>query len=191
MKFLQRSFLLLFTLMMMACGNNNDAPVVKSTGNADLDKINEALRNSPNDTALLFQRAKIYYEAAAYDEAIADMKTLLGKDSINTAYLHQLADVYLDYNQSRLALTTMEYAAAAYPERIPTLLKLCEFQYLLQFYEQALTTAGKVRGLDPQNSEAYFMAGRIFFEQGEDDRAIENFQKAVDIDPILTMPGSN
>ncbi|MEY4134483.1 MAG: hypothetical protein RL386_833, partial [Bacteroidota bacterium] len=120
-----------------------------------------------------------------YDEAIQDLEKALGIDSTDPGALHLLADVYLDYFRSREALKTMEKAAALHPTRIPTLLKLSEFQLILKNYEPSLETIDRILQVDPQNAEAFFMMGQNFKESGDTARAINAFQQSVEYDPDL------
>jgi len=106
-------------------------------------------------------------------------------DSTQAPYYHLLADVFLDYYQSRNALNTMKVAAAKFPERIPTLLKLAEYHMILKQYSQSLFTVDKVLRIDDQNAEAYFMMGMNFREQLDSAKAINSFQTAVEMDPDL------
>jgi len=185
-------YLLTLGLFVLATACNFDsnkadtrtAPIAQ-TGNPTIDALSAQIAKTPGDATLYAARGNAYYEAEGFDEAIADLTKALSIDSMNIDYRHVLADVYLDYYQSRLALKTMEKAAELYPERIPTLLKLSEFQYILKQYTPSLTTVDQVLKLDPQLGEAYFMMGRNFREMEDDDRAIASFQKAVDNDPDL------
>jgi tetratricopeptide (TPR) repeat protein len=181
-------FLNLF-VVLMSCGSDSSVAEASSTtqgsGNPAIDALTAQIAKTPADPTLYAARAKIYYEAEGYDEAIADMAKALSMDSLNVDYHHALADVYLDYSQSRLALKTMERAAALYPERIPTLLKLSEFQYILKQHTQSMKTVDQILKIDPQLGDAYFMMGRNFREMEDEDRAIASFQKAVDLDPDL------
>ncbi|MEZ4992066.1 MAG: tetratricopeptide repeat protein [Saprospiraceae bacterium] len=153
------------------------------TGDQALDDLNEMIVQHPEDPTLYAHRAEIYYDKEGYDEAIQDLQTALSMDSTNVDYHHLLADVYMDYFRSRLALRTMERAAALYPERIPTLLKLSEFQYILKQYDASLATVDKVLKLDSRNADAYFMLGMNFKDLGDTTRAINSFQTSVEIEP--------
>ncbi len=171
-------------LLCTACkrdtpGSDQPKQVVPSTGNPTIDQLTQKILNSPKDPTLYAARAGAYYEVEGYDEAIADLAVALRYDSTNIEYHHVLADVYLDYYKSSLALTTMERAAALAPERIPTLLKLSEFQYILKQHTPSLKTIDKILRINPQESEAYYMMGRNFNEMNDVPRAIASFQKAV------------
>ena len=148
-------------------------------------QLTKEIEKNPKDAGLYFNRAQRYYTFEGYDEAIQDLQAALRIDASNPAYLHLLADVYLDYFRSREALKTMEEAAKLHPSRIPTLLKLCEFQFILKQYEPSLKTIDQILRQDPQNAEAYFMMGQNFKETGDTARAINAFQQSTENDPEL------
>ncbi|MEM1119927.1 MAG: tetratricopeptide repeat protein [Bacteroidota bacterium] len=180
-----------FGLFLMACKNE---PSINSkvenanlltTGNPAIDGLTAAIAKAPNDPILYAQRADQFYQNEGYDEAISDLKKALSIDSTNVDYLHLLADVYLDYYKSYEAMTTMLQAATLYPKRIPTLLKLSEFQLILKQYDKSINTINEILKLEQLNSEAYFMLGMNFKEQGNNNRAIGAFQTAVENNPDL------
>jgi len=177
-------------LLINACGNDSAtqdpqqqaAPV---TGNPAIDNLTQKIIDTPNDPTLYAARAGIFYEMEGYDEAIADLAVAIKMDSTNIEYHHVLADVYLDYYKSDLALKTMERAIALQPERIPTLLKMSEFQFILEQHTPSLKTVDQILRINPQESEAYYMMGRNFREMGDAERAIASFHTAVGYDSDL------
>jgi tetratricopeptide (TPR) repeat protein len=178
----------LLGLSLLACKPNKEnpaSPKVVATGDPVLDQLSQAIADNPTALSLHYERAARYYELQNYDEAITDLQQALRFDSANVECLHLLADVYLDYFRSREAIRTMEKTISFYPERIPSLLKLCEFQLILKQHEASLKTIDRVLQLDPQNAEGYFMMGMNFKESGDTARAINAFQTAVENDPEL------
>ena len=179
--------LLLLSLTALAC--ETEAPPVETdpaTTEPALNQLTAAIAQDPENSELYAQRGRLQYEREAYDEAIADFQRALQLDSVNADYHHLLADVYLDYFQSRRALNVMERAATLYPERIPTLLKLSEVQLILKQYEESMRTIDRILKIDPREPEAFFMFGMNFKEMGDTSRAINAFQEVVEIDPDIT-----
>ncbi len=158
---------------------------LSTTGNPAIDGLSVAIADNPSDPSLYAKRADMFYQNEGYDEAISDLQKALSFDSTNVDYLHLLADVYLDYYQSYPAINTMMKAATLYPTRIPTLLKLSEFQLILKQYDKSINTINEVLKLEQLNAEAYFMLGLNFKEQGNIDRAMGSFQTAVENNPDL------
>ena len=185
--------ILIYLLIIISCWScQNDPPTSKAlptalptTGNPAIDGFTKEIAAHPNDPRLYAQRGALFYENENYDEAIKDLKTALRYDSTNVTYLHLLSDAYLDYYQSYNALSTLQKAATLYPKRIPTLLKLCEFELILEQHEASIKTINKVLALQPLNPDAFFMLGMNFKEMGNIDRAIGSFQTAVENDPDL------
>jgi len=181
--------LLLFgvLLIMSSCKENTPKQEDQSYHKDPL--INELtllLKQNPNDATLWANRAHAFYERQGYDEAIQDMAAAMRLDSVNADYHHFLADIYMDYYKSRLALSTMQRAAVLHPTRIPTLLKLSEIQAILTFHNESLETLDKVMRVDPQNADALLMFGINYTALGDTARAIGAYQRAVQIDPELT-----
>ncbi len=186
---------LMLVLHLTACGDGtpNDPsadPAAASTTSTEdpktlLGQLDQAIEQEPLNGDLYYQRAKLYYDRESFDEAIADMAQAIQIDSVNADFHHLLADIFLDYYKSRQALMTMERAARLHPERIPTLLKLSEFQHILRQHDASFKTLDQILKLDPQNAEAYFMMGLNLREIDKENRAIDAFQTAVEIDPDL------
>lgn len=179
---------LLFFIGISACGDKKtvDRQVeVSATGFTDIDEVTTKIALAPDDPSLYTKRATLYYDKDGYDEAILDMQRAIRLDSMNADYYHFLADIYLDYFKSHLALKTMERAAELFPSRIPTLLKLSEFQLIMKMHPESLKTIDQILRLDPQNAEGFFMSGMNFKETGDTIGALSSFQSAVELDPDL------
>lgn len=157
----------------------------EQTGDPIVDALSSQIAQEPDVADHYFQRAQALYQREAYDEAITDMEQAMALDSTNIDYYHFLADVYLDYFRSRKALETLYKAINLYPERIPTLLKLSEFQMIVEQYEQGLATTRRILKIDPLNAEAYFMQGLIQENKGDTAMALDAYLKAGENDPQL------
>jgi len=156
------------------------------TGDPEIDKLTQAIQQSPNDTELYLRRSELYYEKEAFDQAIEDLARVMKLDSTNLKAHHLLADVYLDDYQSARALATLQRAVVLYPDSINTKLKLSEFQLILKQYDQALETLADIMKIHPGNPEALFMLGMVYRDQGKTDLAIAAFQSAVERNPDMS-----
>lgn len=168
---------------------NNPEPISQAAqelqADPDLTQLSALLAEDPDNDTLLYLRASTYYKLDAFDEAMADLEKAMKQDSMQPAYYHLLADVLIDYarpNDSRRAIEVLKLAAQRFPDRIPTLLKLSEFQLIVRKHGDALATLDKVLQRDPQNAEAFYMAGRVALDKGDTTNAISSLQKSVKID---------
>ena len=172
-------------IMTWGCtGDDSQSKADKPVAGVDpaLATLTQKLEQDPDNDSLLYQRAEVYYNLDGFDEAMQDLAKAIQLDSMQPQYYHLLADVLLDYsrpNDSKRAIDVLLTAQYLFPERIPTLLKLSEFQLIVQQHTEALGTLDKILQLEPQNAEAYFMAGRVALDQGDTTRAIASLQKSV------------
>jgi tetratricopeptide (TPR) repeat protein len=147
--------------------------------------LTKAISENPENPEMYFERAKILNDRELYDPAIDDLQKAISLDSSKAEYYHLLSDTYLDYYKSGEALDVMEKVAEKFPNRIPSLLKLAELQLILKQYDASFFTVQKIMNQDKQNAEGFFMMGMIYRAQGDNDRAINSFQSAVELDPEI------
>ncbi len=176
----------LFLLIFFSC-KNEQKPAAANGPQIDpqLAALNALLEKNPDNDSLLFQRAAVYYQLDGYDEALRDAAQAIQLDSMQPYYYHLLADILLDYarpNDSRRAIDVLKSATDKFPNHLHTLLKLSEFQLIVKKHGDALATLDKILQRDPQNAEAFYMAGRVALDKGDTTAAIASFQKSVKID---------
>lgn len=151
-----------------------------------LDALNQKIEKNPDNDSLYYLRAKILSEQESFDSAITDLKKAISIDSTKKpVYYHFLSDLYLMNVDSKAALRVMEKALILFPNDIGTLLKSARLKLILKQHMAALATLDKIFMRDPQNSPAYYLAGHVFYEMGDTGRAVNSYQKAVDMDPDL------
>lgn len=163
----------------------NPIPQAQSSGHPVIDGLTQKIAKSPDDASLYANRAGVWVEMEGFDEAIEDLKKAITLDSLKPEYHHELANLYMDYYKSRLALETMENAGIIFPKRIPTLLKLSEFQLILKQYDRALYSLERIRVIEPNNPEMFFMFGSVFQDMGRTKQAKTAYQNAIEQDPDL------
>lgn len=176
----------LFLFVFFSC-KNDSKPAVANEPQIDpeLAALDALLEKNPDNDSLFYRRAAVYYKLDGYDEALKDLTRAIELDSMQPAYYHLLADVLLDYarpNDSKRAIDVLQTAAAKFPDNFHTLLKLSEFQLIVKQHGEALITLDKILRRDPQNAEAFYMAGRVALDKGDTTAAIASFQKSVKID---------
>ncbi|MCS6929421.1 MAG: tetratricopeptide repeat protein [Saprospiraceae bacterium] len=152
------------------------------TTDPEIVRLSQLIEKEPQNDSLYYRRAKVYYHLDGFDEALADLQTAMRIDSMKPEYYHLLADVLIDYarpNDSKRAIDVLTLAAKRFPERIPTLLKLSEFQLIVRQYSDAMATLDRIFRIDPRHPEAFFMAGRVALDMGDTVKALASFKKAV------------
>lgn len=169
---------------LFSCQNGEKVEVIK-TGNPEIDALSAKIAKDPKNDTLYARRAYLFHQNGIFHEAIKDMAKAMKIDSLNPDYHHFLSDIYLDNNDSRMSIRTMERAVELYPERIASLLKLSEIQMIVKQNKESIKTISRILQLDKQNADAFFMMGMNLKEMGERDRAIAAFKNAVAYDGEL------
>lgn len=166
-------------------GDKTTDSLPNTTGDEFIDELNRQIAADDDNPDLLYQRSKAFLEREAFDRAIIDMEEAMKIDSLKPEYYHHLSNVFMDYYKSRRALQTMLVAKKLFPERIETLLKLSETQYILKMYDASISTINHIFFLKKENPEAFFMLGLNLQAQGDLPRATLALKQAVDRDPEL------
>ena len=164
-------FLVLIIMLTTSCGNSNQNKTSVESDDAPIADLTEMIRSNPDDSQLYYERAIQYYKKEAFDEALDDIEKAQKIDSINPDFFHLKADIYLDYFRSFDALKIMEEVVRLHPQRIPSLLKLAEFQYILKQYNESVLTLNDILAIDQLEPEAYFMLGMNFRALGDTEKA--------------------
>lgn len=179
---------LLCTVAILGCKENPSTSSQTEVTYTDpvIEGISMKIEQDTTNTTLRYERAKLLYDRELYSESIQDLEYAISKDSLQPDYYHLLADNYLDYYRSRDAIKILNKCLLQFPGRVPTLLKLSEFYFILKQTDQSLSTLNYIIKDHPQNAEAFYMLGMNFKEMKDDTRAINSFQRAVELDASLS-----
>lgn len=146
----------------------------------------ELIRQNPEVDSLYAGRADFLIEQESYDSAIVDYLKAISLDSLShPEYYINLSKAYLMVAQSHRAGEILDKALAVFPNHKPTLLNVTELKLVLKQYLPALGILNKMFQLDPENADAYYLAGHVYYEMGDTGRAVNAYQKAVDLNPEM------
>ncbi|NNE26408.1 MAG: tetratricopeptide repeat protein [Saprospiraceae bacterium] len=175
-----------FCLMWLVACNEGQKQSNQNDGlEPALSQLNQGIAIDSTDHTLYFARGEWYYKQQEYELAINDLERAIDLDPNIPEYYHLLSDTYMDNYRSKEAMEVMVKAGDQFGERIPTLLKLSETQYILKQYEPSLFTVAKILTIDNEHPEAYFMMGLNFRALDEVEKAINAFQTATELNPEL------
>ena len=179
--------LLYFSISLIAC--KYDQKNIQSTNLSNdydtLEVLNHRIFEHANSDSLYIDRAKYYFQNETFDSAIIDIRRAISLNPKQANYYFYLSDAYLMSYDSKKALAILDTAIAEFPDYIPVFLKKAKLQLILKSHMNAIATLDRVFILDPQNADGYYLAGHILSEMGDTGRAINSYQKAVDLNPDL------
>ena len=179
--------LLSLFLFLNSCNNTVQEPVILNeygakTGIPAIDAITIDIKNNPDNMELYVERCQAYSSEGFHKEAVRDAEIILSLDSTNWRSYRLLAGCYLDNNESRRALKTLDKGTERFPENAYLLLVQAEMNHILQQFDQAILATEKILKFDRYNVEAHFMQGIILKDMKDTARAINAFQYAVEQD---------
>ena len=150
----------------------------------DLEYWNQIILQNPDEDSLYAGRALYLVERHSYDSAIVDYLKAISIDSTqHPEYYLQLSHAYLMAAQSHRAGEVLDQAMRLFPTHKPTLLKVAELKLVLQQYLPALGILNTLFQQDPENADAFYLMGHVYYEMGDTGRAVNAYQRAVDINP--------
>ena len=151
---------------------------------AVLDSLNDIIRYDPYDMDALEARAKVYLRQQNLKYAAADISAVLQLDSSRIKALELWGDLGFAKNQTRQSRDAWQRCMAEAPEYVPCRLKMAQLYHMVTEFEKSAELVDEVIALDPKNAEAHFLKGYLMRDAlGDTIRAIEWFQKAIDLDP--------
>ncbi|MGB1216716.1 MAG: tetratricopeptide repeat protein, partial [Saprospiraceae bacterium] len=176
-------FIIIINLVSCVPDKQEPTPIFPVGTNPAIIRLSEEIGKNPTDIKLYIQRAMLLYSEEDYDAAIKDAKVILASDSSNLDYRHLLADIYFDGDRDAEAIQMLEGTLEIFPASERTLLKLSEYQYILDLYDPALKTISTLMETKPNHVDGYYMQGRILGAKGDLVKAEQSFKAALKEDP--------
>jgi tetratricopeptide (TPR) repeat protein len=164
-----------FTLGIMLASEKQYKPAQLELEKAD------ALR--PGTFEILYNLGQTYLRAGENSKAefILNRALKLKPDSPDT--LHSLAQVYANESRPLDALELLVRAHKIAPENLDVIFLMARVSMSQNYYEDAIPLLESGLTLAPQRSDLLAALGESYFMAGKVDKAIEKFQKLIELDP--------
>ena len=192
MKIITYSFCLLCICLAMSCSSGSDQNKPEKTtdtisapvsGQEDIAGLEEKVRQEPDNAIYLHDLAKAYISAKRFDEALQHMNKAIQLDSTRADFFLTMADLSFAANRTYNAKQNLERALLLDPSNIEAMLRLAELNLIVRKYGDSVDLLNKVLELDKKNTTAWFMRGMNFKENGDTNKAVSDFQSAIEADP--------
>jgi tetratricopeptide (TPR) repeat protein len=141
----------------------------------------DALR--PGTFEILYNLGQTYLRAGAYSKAefVLNRALKLKPDSPDT--LHLLGQVYSNESRPLDALELLVRGHKIAPENTDIIFLMARVSMSQNYYEDAIPLLESGLALAPQRSDLLAALGESYFMAGKVDKAIETFQKLIELDP--------
>jgi tetratricopeptide (TPR) repeat protein len=140
------------------------------------------LRRGPSKEQYL-ARGTAYAAEKKYAEAIIELRNALKKDPNAGRTRAMLAEAYVNTGDVRSAIRETVVAADLLPHDLEAQLKAGQFLLMAGRYEDAKTRSEKVLALDSKNVTALILKANALAGLKDSDRAIEEINAAITLDP--------
>lgn len=185
------AMLFIFLLMAVSCQHTNDA-VQKATidslaGKDSTDPQIRALTTKinaePKNAELHFLRSNVFLQLGNINAAYRDMSAAISLDSANAKYFFAIADIYLKGGSADGAIDAFRHVIRSDPDNLDALIKLSKVYFYKKDYKASMEQLLRVQELGKDNFETWFIRGLNFKEMGDTARAINSFQRSVQVKP--------
>ncbi len=181
-----KNFFIIYSVLvsfLFSCRDRDTSKLNTKVPIDTLEMYNQLLENNNKLDSIFYKRALWLLKQSQLDSAIADLNKAIHLMPGEPLYTFSLSDAYLLRLDSKSALQVLDSLQLRLPDNLDLKLKKARLQLILKNYKDAMRELEFVYLLDPQNSQAHYLAGHIFYEQGDTGRAVKSYQKAVDLNP--------
>ena len=167
--------------------------IAKDEMNKAMDLVNRALKISPTSSKPYFIKGLAYQKLGNLELAESSFQTAI---EMNVNYYDAYVHLGLIYEEKDLKKADEYYtlALSINPEGMDALRNKGLLALYVENYDEAIANFRKMLAIDPSFSECYFNIGNTYVAMYDDnaskytkdtiiERSIENFQKAVDLQP--------
>jgi tetratricopeptide (TPR) repeat protein len=145
--------------------------------------LDEAIRLSPKDPALLARRGEVYFKLKEYPLALEDLNAALERDPENAAALRYRGLSYWQTQRLAEAARDLEAAVALAPNSVHSWKDLGTVYWRLGEHDKAIRAANRAMEVDPKFGYPYFLRGLAYQSLGDDRKACDDYLQAVTLAP--------
>jgi tetratricopeptide (TPR) repeat protein len=158
------------------------------------EQLTVAKQLAPGDATARLGLAQIYAAEKRWADAQTELESVLRLDPHNALALGLLADSLTANNQSARARSMIQQYLDASPNDANGHVLMGAVDFSLKDYSNAQLEFGRSIQLDPYNVQAYLRLGKTFEATGQRDLAIQQYEKAFNLQPkvaaLATMIGN-
>lgn len=147
-------------------------------------KLDSLIKANPNNSELFFERSKWNFNYGAKHAALADIYSAIHLDSLNIKYYYFGGELFVELGEGDKAVQLMSKAISLLPEDETLYLMAAEYNLYMGYHQSAINFINDLLRINASNAEAYFLKGYIYKDLNEIDKAISNFQTAVEQNPL-------
>jgi len=146
--------------------------------------FSEAIHLNLNYANAFNNRGTVYAKLKDYEKALADFNAALRINPLYSAALYNRSLVYCDRNEYELAITDLKHAIEIDPDKSDSYNQLAWVYLKIGSPSIGLQFANRALEIRP-SANAYDTRGAIYEKTGEVNQAIDDYRRALILDPSL------
>lgn len=150
-----------------------------------LDDMNALSRLAPRDPDVFMTRARIHVKLKDSGAALADYARVESLTPGDDRVLKEKVPVFFAMDQPEKALTALTTYGTRHPDDVEVLVLEARAHILLKVYQKAEQILKRARAKRPLYAPTYLYMGVVLARNQDPDRALENLNRAIELDPTL------
>ena len=179
------------TLFLLGCNDtvksteesNTTKKEVVDTIKIKIDSLSKAIRETPKNDALFYQRGHLYFINGEIAKAVNDLEIAKKLNPDSVLYYLDLSEIELRRGESGIAKNILEGAHERFPENVELMIRLANIHMAVEQYQKARTYLIKASRIEPRNARLYLLSSMIFQQINMIDKAISELYLAIKYDP--------
>ncbi len=177
----------IISIALVSCSGRKPASdknqTIIRTDSLRIDSLTRLIEKKPDKAELLASRSVLYAAKGSINNAVKDLILANRIDSLNPDYYLKLADLYLSMGKSETVNSVLQRGNRLIPGNKDILYFLGKLYFYIKDYKKSLVYLDQAIRVDNFYAKPYFTKGMVFLETDQPDKAVRNFQIAVERDP--------
>ncbi|MCF8332399.1 MAG: tetratricopeptide repeat protein [Bacteroidales bacterium] len=179
--------MLISVISLSACkqgqNKNKNKKALDTTQLSKIEKLNQDIKQYPNNDSLFHQRSKYFLASGNINKALSDINKAIEMGGKQSKYLITLSDIYFTMPQPQKTEQTLQTILIDNPEHVEALFKLAQFYFYQEEYNKAFGFLNRALENAPNDHRIYFLSGMINKDRDEPEKAERDFHRATESNP--------
>lgn len=180
---MKKLIILLFSILLIACGSNDPENKPSESALSDLDLLNLAVKDNSLEAQPYIDRSDYFVKNKQSSQAQSDLEMAVKLEADNAQALLKLAELLFQQNNTRGTKELLYQAIHADSSSTDAYLKLGELYMYLAQYDSTFKYVNIALKKDDEIAKAYFLKGMAYKYSNNLKFAKSSFQTTVELDP--------
>ncbi len=162
---------------------NTDTKKNISNKKTTIETITKQIEANPEKLDLYIERAKLYEKKNHLNKALVDYQQAIKLAPDSIVYYMKMADLFLKSGKIKNTLGVLEKVTKIDPKNDIAWVKTGEIYLMFRKYPEVFKYANKALEVNPYSDKAFFLKAYAYKENGDTNRAIDNFQQCLKNNP--------